>query len=200
MSSSNSPKLYLIRHGETAWSISGQHTGRADIPLTEDGRAEAERLKPALANMGFSQVWSSPLSRAWDTCVLAGLGDGAVKLDDLMEWNYGEYEGKTTAEIRKSIPEWSIWKNQPTPEMNPPGESAHDAGVRTDRIIERFLVAKSDVAVFAHGHILRILAARWLGLEAEMGRKLVLNTGSISVLGFEREERALLQWNARGFQ
>jgi broad specificity phosphatase PhoE len=183
-------ELWLIRHGETAWSLSGQHTGRTDIPLTARGRQQADLLGRRLMKKLFALVLTSPLRRATETCELSGQGANAVPDDDLLEWNYGEYEGKTSAEIRKDVPSWTIWSGGVRG-----GESADQVGARVDRVIERSLAANGDVALYAHGHVLRILAARWLGLAATGGRYLGLDTASLSKLGYERETRVIRAWN-----
>jgi probable phosphoglycerate mutase len=190
-------ELWLIRHGETEWSLSGQHTSRTDIPLTDHGRRRAEELRDYLKGTAFNAVFVSPMERARETCAIAGFGDQAVIDDNLKEWDYGVYEGKTTAQIRAEVPGWSVW-NDPIIE----GESAEHVGARADRVIARSLAASpagGKVALFAHAHILRILAARWVGLEARQGSLFALGTGSVSVLGWERETRVIASWN-RGFE
>ena len=182
-------EIVLVRHGETEWSRDGRHTGRTDLPLTENGRRQAELLRGALAEWGFTQVLSSPLQRALETCRLAGLGDSAQTTDDLREWDYGEYEGITTAQIRESRPDWYLWRDG-----CPGGEQAADVGRRVDRVIAS--LGEGDVALFAHGHVLRVLAARWTGLEPEAGALLALGTGTLSVLGYERETRVVTRWNS----
>jgi probable phosphoglycerate mutase len=182
--------LWLVRHGETAWTLTGQHTGRTDIPLTERGERQAELLARRLKNKKFALVLSSPLRRAFDTCKLAGQGAHAVMDEDLLEWNYGAYEGRRTAEIRQERPNWSLWTDG-----CPGGESAADVGFRADRAISRALKAEGDVALFAHGHILRVLGARWLELPPAGGRYFALDTASLSVLGHEREQRVIRSWN-----
>jgi broad specificity phosphatase PhoE len=184
------PEIVLVRHGETEWSRSGKHTGRTDVPLTEDGRTEASALGAALRGRRFSLVLASPLSRALDTCRLAGLGDVAQLRDDLMEWDYGAYEGRTTAEIRAERSGWTLWS-----EGVPGGETAAEVGARADRVIAELRAAGGDAAVFAHGHLLRVLAARWLGLEPTAGRLFALDTATISALGFEREAAVIRRWN-----
>jgi broad specificity phosphatase PhoE len=184
------PKLWLIRHGETEWSASGRHTGRTDVALSPRGERQGERLRQRLAGQAFAAVWSSPLRRARDTCRIVGLGEGALTDDDLSEWNYGDYEGRTTAEIRKGAPGWTIWDAAVAG-----GESVDEVGARTDRVIARALAAEGDVALFAHAHLLRVLAARWLGLAAVAGRCFALQTASVSVLGHEREQRVIELWN-----
>lgn len=189
-------ELWLIRHGETEWSLSGQHTSRTDIPLTAQGRERAVKLKNYLQGTAFDAVFVSPMQRARETCAIAGFGDRAVVDDDLKEWDYGIYEGKTTAQIRESTPSWSVWKD---PIID--GETVEHVGERADAMIARALASASvggKVALFAHAHILRILAARWLRLAAVDGSLLALGTGSVSVLGWERETRVIQSWN-RGF-
>jgi len=192
-------ELYLIRHGETEWSLSGAHTSRTDIPLTDHGRQRAEELRDYLKGTTFAKVLTSPMGRARETCAIAGYGDVSVIEEGLREWDYGIYEGKTTKEIRADHPGWSVWKDEITG-----GEAVEQVGVRADGVISRALAAiphdgGGAVALFAHAHILRILAARWIGLEAEGGSLLALGTGSVSVLGFERETRVIEHWN-RGFE
>lgn len=183
-------ELWLVRHGETAWSLSGQHTGRTDIPLTARGRQQAELLGRRLMQKQFALVLTSPLQRARETCELSGQGQRAISDVDLLEWNYGDYEGKTSAEIRKEVPGWTIWNSGVRG-----GESADEVGERVDRVIARALAAQGDVALYAHGHVLRILAARWLGLAATGGRYLGLDTASLSKLGYERETQVIRCWN-----
>jgi len=190
-------ELWLIRHGETEWSLSGQHTSRTDIALTDHGRRRAEELGEFLKGTSFNAVFVSPMQRARETCAIAGFGPQAVIDNDLKEWDYGIYEGKTTAQIRAEIPGWSVWKDPITE-----GETAEHVGSRADAVIARSLVASSvggKVALFAHAHILRILAARWLGLAARQGSLFALGTGSVSVLGWERESRVITTWN-RSFE
>jgi len=181
-------RLVLIRHGETEWSASGKHTSVTDVPLLESGRRDAERLRERLAGRELALVLSSPRARARETAELAGL---RFEIDeDLVEFDYGEYEGRTTPEIREQRPGWSVWADGA-----PGGETAEQVGVRADRVIERALAAGGDVALFAHGHLLRVLAARWIELPATYGAHLALDTGSVSELGFERERRAIWLWN-----
>lgn len=182
--------LYAIRHGETEWSLSGQHTGVTDIPLTENGRRLATALAPELAKHRFSAVFVSPLARARETCRLAGLADGAQIEPDLVEWNYGEYEGLTPSQIHARRPGWMIFRDGA-----PRGEAPGDVAARVDRVIVRVRNTKGDVAVFAHGHVLRVLAARWIGLPPESGRHFLLHTGTLCVLGHYRSEPALKIWN-----
>jgi broad specificity phosphatase PhoE len=183
-------EIVLARHGETEWSRDRRHTGRTDIPLTENGRRQAAVLGGALAGRSFARVLSSPLSRALDTCREAGLGDRAELTGDLCEWDYGEYEGITTAEIRAGLPGWNLWRDG-----CPGGETAADVGRRADRVIDSLAGLEADAAVFAHGHVLRVLTARWLGLGPEQGALFKLDTGTLSVLGYERETRAITRWN-----
>ena len=181
---------FAIRHGETAWSLSGQHTGTTDIPLTDNGRRLAERMRPVLAKESFSLVLCSPMQRARDTCELAGLGAAAVIEADLAEWNYGEYEGITTAKIQETRPGWQIFRDG-----CPGGESPEQVAARADRVIARARAAYGDVALFAHGHVLRVLGARWIGLAASAGQHLLLDTGTLCVLGDYRGVPALKVWN-----
>jgi probable phosphoglycerate mutase len=192
-----------MRHGETKWSAEGRHTSRTDLPLTARGRERAASLGKYLAGTKFAAVLRSPMLRAKETCEIAGFGAVAVVDDGLKEWDYGVYEGKTTAEIQAEIPGWTVWKD---PIVG--GETAEQVGARADGVIARALVAAGsqaganavvNVALFGHAHILRILAARWIGLEARGGDLFALETGSVSVLGWERETRVILRWN-RGFE
>ena len=186
-------QLVLIRHGETEWSRDGRHTGRTDLPLTERGRDEAERVRPLLDAYSLARVLSSPLSRALETCRLAGLGDRAEQRDELLEWDYGEYEGMTTAEIHETSPEWVLWRDG-----CPQGEQPVDVGARADRLLGELAGTEGDVAVFGHGHMLRVLTARWLSLEPAGGARFVLDTGTLSVLGWEHDWHAIRTWNSRG--
>ena len=191
-------ELWLVWHGETEWSKSGKHTSRTDVPLTDEGRARAETLQEYLAGRDFSAVMVSPMQRARETCAIAGFGNVAVVDERLREWDYGVYEGKTTKEIREEFPGWSVWKNTIIK-----GEALEHVGERADGVIRRALdlggeadgEAGGRVALFAHAHILRIVAARWMELLPVMGRALALGTGSVSVLGFEREVRVIQSWN-----
>lgn len=182
--------MVLIRHGETEWSLSGQHTGRTDIPLTPNGERMAAQVGRALADRHFALILTSPLQRAKQTCQIAGFGDLAEVRDDLMEWDYGAYEGLTTPQIWAQRPGWSLWRDG-----CPDGEDAAQVGVRADRTIAEARAADGDVALFAHGHILRVLTARWLGSPPTDGKLYVLSTGTISTLGYERDQAALLAWN-----
>ena len=184
-------EVVLVRHGETEWSRDGLHTGRTDLELTERGRDQARRAGRVLAGREFALVLSSPLSRAAETCRLAGLGDRVELSDDLMEWHYGDAEGRSTAEIQETIPGWTVG----THPVGGEGESVAAVGDRADAVIARIDAAEGDVAVFAHGHLLRILTARWLGLDAVGGRHFVLSTATLSVLGHEHGNRAVHRWN-----
>jgi broad specificity phosphatase PhoE len=186
-------ELWLVRHGETEWSLSGAHTSRTDIPLTDEGRRRAERLREYLKGTKFDAVLESPMQRARETCAIAGFGDVAKIDDGLKEWDYGVYEGKTTKEIQAEIPGWSVWKDEIVG-----GETVEHVGERADGVIARALAAAPDggkVALFAHAHILRILAARWIEQDARGGSLLALGTGSVSVMGWERETRVIQRWN-----
>lgn len=182
--------IWLIRHGQTAWTLSGAHTGRTDLPLTEAGREEAVAVGRWLGGRKFALVLCSPLSRARETCRLAGYGDVAQVDPNLAEWNYGDYEGHTTAEIRKDAPDWSLWRDGPLH-----GETVDQVGARAEAVLERVESTDGDVALFAHGHLLRILTARWLGLRADCGRMFALATATVSTLGFERDTHVISQWN-----
>ena len=186
-------QLWLLRHGATEWAKNGQHTGSTDLPLLPEGEEEARQLAPVLESQTFAAVFSSPLQRARRTCELSGLGEQAQVMPELLEWNYGDYEGVTTPEIRVTVPGWTVWSHE-----CPNGEDADAVQQRCEIVINRALeVAEpGDVALFAHGHLLRALAGTWLGLGAVGGRLLKLGTGSICVLGFERENRAIVRWNA----
>jgi broad specificity phosphatase PhoE len=184
------PTLTLVRHGDTEWSLSGRHTGWTDISLVDSGRGQATQIGRRLGGVTFALVLSSPLSRALDTCRLAGLGDVVVTDPDLREWNYGDLEGLTSDQIRQSMPGWTIWSGPV-----PGGETADEVGRRADRVIARALAATGDVAIFAHGHLLRVLAARWLGLAADRGALFELGTATVSRLGWERESRVIELWN-----
>ena len=182
--------VFAIRHGETAWSLNGRHTGVTDIPLTDNGRRLAEKLRPTLAKQTFALVLVSPLQRARETCRLAGLGDQAVVDDDLVEWNYGEYEGLTPDEIHARRPGWMIFRDGA-----PGGETPDQVAERADRVIARARRADGDVALFAHGHILRVLAPRWIDLPPLAGQHFLLDTGTLCILGHYREAPALKVWN-----
>jgi probable phosphoglycerate mutase len=185
------PQLWLVRHGETEWSRAGRHTGRTDLPLTPEGERQALALGPWLAVARFALVLTSPLRRARDTCRLAGYGDVARVDPDLAEWDYGRYEGMTSGEIRRVDPGWTIWTG-----AVPGGETAEQVAARADRVVARAVDAGGDALVFAHGHLLRVLAARWLGLEPAEGRRLALDPATIGILGHERAARVVRMWNA----
>jgi broad specificity phosphatase PhoE len=187
------PAILLVRHGETAWSVSGQHTSTTDVPLTDAGRRRAQALGARLAERELALVLTSPMRRARDTAALAGLGDRAEVTEDLHEVAYGSYEGRTTAEIREERPGWDLWRDG-----TPDGEALDAAGARCDRVIARALEAGGDVALVAHGHILRVLGARWIGLPAAAGGALGLGTAALCDLGFERERRVIWLWNDTG--
>jgi probable phosphoglycerate mutase len=184
-------QVYLIRHGETEWSVSGQHTGVTDIPLTDNGRQVARLLNPVLAKETFARIWTSPLKRAWETCELAGFGERAEIDRDLMEWNYGEYEGLTPKQIHTQAPGWMIFSDG-----CPGGEDPEEIGARADRVIARVRAVEGNVALFAHGHIFRVFAARWLGLPATAGRHFLLDTATLNILGYYRDIPAVKRWNA----
>ncbi len=183
-------EIWLIRHGETEWSRSGAHTGRTDIPLNEAGRAQAQATGRYLRGRRFDLALTSPLSRALETCRLAGYGEVAQVDSDLREWDYGDYEGRTTSDIRRDRPGWSLWRDGV-----PNGETVEQVAARARRVIERVAHIEGDVALFAHGHLLRILAAVWLDLGPVAGRLFALGTASVSTLGYERETRVITRWN-----
>ena len=191
--STPSQQIVLVRHGETEWSREGRHTGSTDLPLTERGREQAAALGSALAGRHFALVLTSPLVRAAETCRLAGLGRAALTRDDLREWDYGRYEGRTTEEIREERPGWTLWRDG-----CPDGEDPADVGARADRIVAELRAADGDAAVFAHGHLLRVLGARWVGLDASAGGRLALDTATMSILGHHREVAVLQLWNDSG--
>ena len=183
-------EVVLVRHGETEWSVAGLHTSVTDLPLTQPGREAARRVGEGLAGRPFALVLTSPMQRARETARLAGFGDRAEVDEDLRERDYGDYEGVTTKEVRKTIPGWDVWRDEV-----PSGETLAQVGARADRVIERALGAGGDALIFAHGHLLRILAARWIELPPEAGGRLALGTAAASALGFERERRVLWRWN-----
>jgi broad specificity phosphatase PhoE len=185
------PELVLVRHGETEWSRAGKHTGRTDIPLTDAGRRSAEVLREPLSHRSFERVLTSPLSRAADTCRLAGLGGQAETRDELLEWDYGDYDGLTTPEIREQRPGWWLWRDG-----CPGGESPDEVAARVDRLIADLQGAEGDALLFAHGHVLRVLSARWIELGPEFGSRFVLGTATLSTLGWERDTPAFRLWNA----
>ena len=182
--------LYLIRHGETEWSKSGRHTGRTDIPLTENGREQARRAGRVLAGRRFDRVLVSPMQRALDTAELAGYADGVERCDDLLEWDYGEAEGRKTVEIREERPGWLVWTGP-----IPGGETLEAVGARADRVIARVLETDGDVALFAHGHLLRILTARWCRLDPIEGRRFLLATATVTILGWEHDYPGIRAFN-----
>jgi len=190
MSSENGSKqeIWLLRHGETEWTLSGAHTSRTDLPLTPNGETQAAQLRDFVRGHQFTEVLSSPMRRAILTARLAGF---APKIDDgLHEWNYGDFEGRTTADIQKDVWGWSIWTSNP-----PNGETADQVKARAEKIIAHCLGVNGDVALFGHGHMFRVLAATWLGLEPQRGASFALSTASVSILGYERETRVLKLWN-----
>ena len=186
--------VWLVRHGDTAWTISGQHTSLTDLPLTTNGEAEALRLGERLAGLRFAAVFTSPLQRAARTCELAGFGSAAEVEPDLYEWNYGAYEGRTTAEIRSERPDWQLFRDG-----CPGGESPDQVAARADRVIRRVRAIGEDVLLFSSGHFFRVFAARWLGLEPATGKYLLLGTASLSALGYEhhRSEPVIRLWDER---
>ena len=184
------PIIWLIRHGETEWSLSGAHTGRTDIPLTAKGEASAIQLGQALEAQHFGLVLTSPLLRARETCRLAGFGEVAVIEPNIAEWNYGDYEGRTTSEIRADRPGWTPWADG-----FPGGETIEEVAARARAVIHYVAQSETDIALFAHGHILRILAACWIEHPPQTARALALGTGSISRLGYERQTRVIQEWN-----
>jgi broad specificity phosphatase PhoE len=183
-------EVVLVRHGETDWSRSGRHTGRTEVELTEHGRAQAKAVGGALRNRDFALVLTSPLGRALETCRLAGFGDRAVQRDELMEWDYGAYEGRTTAEVREERAGWTLWRDGV-----PDGETIERVGERVDRVITELRTIDGACLLFAHGHVLRVLTARWLGLEPDAGRLFALDPGTLSTLGYERETSVIRLWN-----
>lgn len=188
----HSQEVVLVRHGETEWSRDGKHTGRTDIPLTERGRQEAQAVGAELRGRRFALVLTSPLSRAAETCRLAGLGELAQQREELMEWDYGAFEGRKTIDIRKERPGWTLWRDGV-----PEGETIAQVQARVDRVIAELRSVAGDAAVFAHGHLLRVLAARWLGLEPAAGRLFALDPATISILGYERETPVIRMWNQK---
>lgn len=189
---SGEPVVYVIRHGQTEWSMNGRHTGTTDIALTPTGEDQARAAGATVAGIEFAAVWTSPLSRARRTCELAGLAGSAEVLEDLREWDYGDYEGVTTATIRETVPGWTIWSGP-----WPGGETPEAVAARADRVIARALESPGPVALFAHGHILRVLTARWCELDAREGRRFLLDPATVSILGWEHSMRAVARWNAR---
>lgn len=186
-------QIVVVRHGETEWSLSRRHTGRTDIPLVDAGRERAAALRDVLGGRDFGLVLVSPLRRARETCELAGFGDRAEISDDLREWDYGDYEGLTTPEIRETNPDWVLWRDG-----CPGGETPDDVCVRADRVLARLQQGDEDTIAFAHGHILRVLAARWIEQPVAVGARLVLGAGAFSVLGHEHENQTIIRWNDSG--
>jgi broad specificity phosphatase PhoE len=186
------PIVYLARHGETAWTVSGQHTGLTDLPLTERGERNARRLEERLRGVTFAKVMTSPLQRATRTCELAGFRAVAEIDRDLLEWNYGEYEGRRTTDIHRERPEWQLFRDG-----CPGGESPNEVGARADRVVKRVRAVQGDVLLFSSGHFLRVFAARWLGLDAALGRYFLLSTASLSALSYEHNlsEPAIRLWD-----
>ena len=189
------PKLWIVRHGETTWARLGRHTSRTDVPLTSRGRADARRIAAVVSGHAFALVLSSPKRRALETARLAGFGDQVELSDDLLEWDYGADEGLTTPAIRADRPGWTIWRDGPRD-----GETARHVAARVDRVIARVRAAPGDVLVFAHGHVLRALTARWLDLPVRDGRLFELDTATVSVLGWEREQPVIERWNVTAVQ
>lgn len=183
-------QVVLVRHGDTEWAVQGRHTGRTDVPLTERGRQQAASLARLLQGRKFARVLVSPLQRALETCRLAGFGDVAEVREDLAEWDYGGYEGRTTPEILAERPGWTLWDDGV-----PGGETVEDVGRRADRVIAEVRATDGDVAIFAHGHILRILAARWIDLAPKGGQLFALDPAGVSVLGYEHTWAVLAHWN-----
>jgi len=186
------PLLYVVRHGATEWSTSGQHTGRTDIPLLPEGEEQARATGALLKGINFALVLCSPMQRAQRTCELVGLRNQAVIDDDLHEWDYGDYEGVTTSTIRESVPGWTVWNG-----TCPNGETIEQVSARADRVIERVRAQSGSAIVFAHGHFLRVLTARWCELEPVEGRRFILDPATLSILGWERDTPAVRQWNSR---
>lgn len=190
MTADRQNQIVVVRHGATEWSDARRHTGRTDLPLTDEGREQARAVGRLLEGQSFALVLTSPLQRARETCQLAGYGDAALETDDLLEWDYGDFEGLTTPQIREQVPAWTVWTH-----AIPNGETIERVAVRADRVIDRALRAPGDVALFAHAHILRVLTARWCHLPPQEGRRFVLATGTLSVLGWEHEYRGIRVWN-----
>jgi len=190
--SKNLPTVYLARHGETAWTVTGQHTGLTDLPLTERGECNARSLGERLSGMTFAKVFTSPLRRAMRTCELAGFAQVAETDRDLVEWNYGQYEGRRTVDILRERPDWQLFRDG-----CPGGESPQQVAARADRVVERVRRVAGDVLLFSSAHFLRVLAARWLGAEPNLGRSFMLSTASLSALGYENslQQPAIQFWN-----
>ena len=190
MQSQPAQQVVLVRHGETDWSARQRHTGRTDVPLPDDGRRQGEAVGRALRGWRFALVLTSPLKRAAETAWLTGFGESAQARDDLVEWDYGDYEGRTTPDIRREIPDWTIWRHGARN-----GETPEQVGERADRVIAEARAVVGDVLICSHGHLLRVLAARWLGLAPSEGRLFAFDTGAISILGYERERPVIRSWN-----
>ena len=184
-------EVFVVRHGETEWSLSGQHTGTTDLPLTENGRQVARLLRPVLVKESFALVLTSPLQRARETCRLAGFGDAANVEPDLVEWNYGRYEGLTFDQIHATTPGWLIFRDG-----CPGGEQSGEIGARVDRVIAKVRAVEGNVLLFAHGHVLRVFAARWLGLPPSVGQHLLLDTATMTILSYYHGVPAIKRWNA----
>jgi broad specificity phosphatase PhoE len=182
--------IYLIRHGETEWAKSGRHTGLTDIPLTDAGREQAGFLLPIFDDVKFARILSSPLQRALETAKLAGLSSRLELDKELLEWDYGGYEGLTTAQIRERVPGWSIWTN-----ACPGGETINQISERADRVVAKLSAIEGNIAIFSHGHFLRVLVSRWIGLSADHGRHFLLGTSTLSILGYEHETQVIKTWN-----
>lgn len=186
-----SQQVFVVRHGETEWSLSGQHTGTTDIPLTEHGRQVARHLQPILAKESFALVLTSPLQRARETSRLAGFGEVVKVEPDLVEWNYGRYEGLTTSQIQAVAPDWVLFRDG-----CPGGERPEEIAARADRVIARMRAVEGSILLFAHGHVLRVLATRWLGLPPSAGQHFLLDTATLNILGYYRGVPAMKRWNA----
>jgi broad specificity phosphatase PhoE len=182
--------VYLIRHGETEWAKNGRHTGRSDIPLTDAGREQAGFLLPIFDDVKFARILSSPLQRALETAKLAGLSPSVELDEELLEWDYGDYEGLTTKQIRERVSDWSIWTH-----LCPNGETIGQVSQRADRVVARLRSISGNVAIFSHGHFLRILVSRWIGLSADHGSRFLLGTSTLSILGYENEVPVIKTWN-----
>jgi broad specificity phosphatase PhoE len=182
--------IYLIRHGETEWAKNGRHTGRSDIPLTDAGREQAGFLLPIFDDVKFARILSSPLQRALETAKLAGLSSSVELDEELLEWDYGDYEGLTTKQIRERVSDWSIWTH-----LCPNGETIDQVSERADRVVARLRSIAGNVAIFSHGHLLRILVSRWIGLSADHGSRFLLGTSTLSILGYENECPVIKTWN-----
>jgi probable phosphoglycerate mutase len=185
-------QVVLVRHGETDWTVHQRHTGRTDVPLTDEGRREGEAVGRALRGRRFTLVLTSPLKRAAETAWLTGFGELAQARDDLVEWDYGDYEGRTTLDIRREMPDWTIWRHGARN-----GESPEQVGERADRVLAEVRAVEGDVLICSHGHLLRVLAARWLDLAPSEGRLFAFDTATISILGYERERSVIRSWNMR---